>query len=90
MDWISYVFTALLTVSLGVEIYWIVKEHKEDKANYRFLVCKQDGKNLIPIDSFDCESDARQHYAYRADTMVVRIAAYELDYYCKELKHAVD
>lgn len=90
MDWISYVFTALLVVNLGVEIYLIVKKRKEDKAKYRFVVCKQDGKNLIPIDSFDCASDARQRYAYRADTMVVRIAAYELDYYCKELKHAVD
>ena len=90
MDWISYVFTALLAVNLGVEIYLIIKKRKEDKAKYRFVVCKQDGKNLIPIDSFDCASDAHQHYAYRADTMVVRIAAYELDYYYKELKHAVD
>ena len=62
MDWISYVFTALLVVNLGVEIYLIVKKHKEDKAKYRFVVCKQDGKNLIPIDSFDCASDAHQHY----------------------------
>lgn len=90
MDWISYIFMALWAITLGVEIYLIVKKHREDKANYRFVVCKQDGKNLIPIDSFDCESDAHQHYVYRADTMVVRIAAYELDYYNKELKHAMD
>ena len=42
MDWISYVFTALLVVNLGVEIYLIAKKRKEDKAKYRFVVCKQD------------------------------------------------
>ena len=56
MDWISYVFTALLAVNLGVEIYLIIKKRKEDKAKYRFVVCKQDGKNLIQIHSSDCAS----------------------------------
>lgn len=59
------------------------KKCKEDKANYRFLVCEQVGKSLVPIDCFNCKADARAHYVYRRDTVIIRITSSDLDWYQK-------
>lgn len=68
-------------VSIGLELYLITRKYKADKANYRFVVCTQQGTNLVPIDCFNCETDARAHYAQRADTVIVRMTSSDLDWF---------
>lgn len=85
MDWLLYILTALWAAAVALQIYVLVKKHKEEKANYRYAVCAQDGKALIPIDTFDCESDACQHYLYQANTIIVRVAATDLRWYEKHV-----
>ena len=85
MDWILYVLTALWAVACALELYVLVKKHKSDKANYRFVVCEQRGKSLVPVDTFDCESDARQHYAFYANKIIIRVSELDLRRYEKHV-----
>lgn len=71
----------LCIVSFVLETYLLIKKRKEQKANYRFVVCTQQGTNLVPIDCFNCETDARAHYAQRADTVIVRMTSSDFDWY---------
>ena len=83
MDWKLWILIVLWVFSIIEQLYVLVKKHKEDKANYRFLVCEQNGKSLTPIDCFNCEADARAHYVYRRDTVIIRITSSDLDWYQK-------
>ena len=83
MDWSIYVLIAVWGFGTAMELYVLIKRRKEDKANYRFLVCKEDGKSLVPIDCFACEADARAHYDYRRDTVIVRITSSDLEWFSK-------
>lgn len=83
MNWSVYVLIALWGFGTAMELYVLIKKRKEDKANYRFLVCEQVGKSLVPIDCFNCKADARAHYVYRRDTVIIRITSSDLDWYQK-------
>lgn len=83
MNWSVYVLIALWGFGTAMDLYVLIKHRKEDKANYRFLVCEQEGKSLVPIDCFNCEADARAHYVYRCDTVIIRITSSDLDWYQK-------
>lgn len=83
MNWSVYVLIALWGFGTAMDLYVLIKQRKEDKANYRFLVCEQEGKSLVPIDCFNCEADARAHYVYRSDTVIIRITSSDLDWYQK-------
>lgn len=84
MDWSIYVLIAVWGFGTAIELYVLIKRRKEDKANYRFLVCELDGKSLVPIDCFECEADARAHYVYKRDTVIVRITSSELERFQKQ------
>ena len=83
MNWSVYVLIALWGFGTAMDLYVLIKRRKEDKANYRFLVCGREGKSLVPIDCFNCEADARAHYVYRRDTVIIRITSSDLDWYQK-------
>lgn len=83
MDWSNFVLIAVWGFGAAMELYVLIKQRKEDKANYRFLVCEQHGKILVPIDCFNCEADARAHYVCRRDTVIIRITSSDLDWYQK-------
>ena len=85
MYWIICILIALWVATLASYFYLILKKHKEVKANYRFVVCEQHDKSLIPIDAFDCESDARQRYFYLANKVVVRVTESDLRWYRKNV-----
>lgn len=78
---IAKILVFLWTVSIVLELYLITRKYKADKANYRFVVCTQQGTNLVPIDCFNCETDARAHYAKRTDTVIVRMTSSDFDWY---------
>lgn len=81
MNWSVYVLIALWGFGTAMDLYVLIKKRKEDKANYRFLVCEQEGKSLVPIDCFNCETDARAHYAQQEDTVIVRMTSSDLDWF---------
>lgn len=83
MDWSIYVLIAIWGFGTAMELYVLIKRRKEDKANYRFLVCEQYDDCLAPIDCFDCEADARAHYAFRRNTVIVRITSSDLEWFRK-------
>ena len=83
MNWSVYVLIALWGFGTAMDLYVLIKRRKEDKANYRFLVCELEGKSLVPIDCFNCEADARARYVYRCDTVIIRITSSDLDWYQK-------
>ena len=83
MDWKLWILIVLWVFSIAEQLYVLIKKHKEYKANYRFLVCEQHDKSLTPIDCFNCEADARAHYVYRRDTVIIRITSSDLDWYQK-------
>ena len=83
MNWSVYVLIALWGFGTAMDLYVLIKLRKDDKANYRFLVCEREGKSLVPIDCFNCEADARAHYVYRRDTVIIRITSSDLDWYQK-------
>ena len=83
MNWSVYVLIALWGFGTAMDLYVLIKRRKEDKANYRFLVCELEGKSLVPIDCFNCKADARAHYVYRRDTVIIRITSSDLDWYQK-------
>lgn len=85
MDWILYILIAIWAIDCALQLYALIIKHREDKANYRYVVCTQDGKSLIPIDTFDCESDARQHHLYQANKIIVRVTATDLRWYGKHI-----
>lgn len=78
---IAKILVFLWTVSIVLELYLITRKYKADKANYRFVVCTQQGTNLVPIDCFNCETDARAHYVQREDTVIVRMTSSDLDWF---------
>lgn len=75
------ILIAVWTVSISLELYLIIRKYKADKAHYRFVVCTQQGTNLVPIDCFNCETDARAHYAQQANTVIVRMTSSDFDWY---------
>ena len=79
-----YILIAVWGFGTAMELYVLIKRRKEDKANYRFLVCQKDGKSLVPIDCFKCEADARAHYVYQRDTVIVRITSSDLEWFGKQ------
>lgn len=85
MFWIIWILIALWVVVLILDIYFIRKNTKEFKTDYRFVVCEQNGESLIPIDVFYCESDARQRYFYLANKVVVRVMESDLRWYRKNV-----
>lgn len=75
------ILIVLWIVFIGLELYLIIRKYKDNKANYQFVVCVQQGKSLVPIDCFNCETDARAHYVQRADTVIIRMRSSDLDWY---------
>ena len=81
MDWTLYILMAMWAITLAFELRMIIKKRRADKAEYRFIVCEQRGKELVPIDVFQSKLDARNHYTFQRNTIVVRITSSDLRRY---------
>ena len=85
MDWILYILMAMWATTLAFELRMIIKKRRADKAEYRFVVCEQRGKNLVPIDVFESKRDAINHHVYQRNIIVVRITSSDLRWYEKHV-----
>lgn len=85
MDWTLYILMAMWATTLAFELRMIIKKRRADKAEYRFVVCEQRGKNLVPIDVFESKRDAINHHVYQSNIIVVRITSLDLRWYEKHV-----
>ena len=85
MDWTLYILMAMWATTVAFELRMIIKKRRADKAEYRFVVCEQRGKNLVPIDVFESKRDAINHHVYQSNIIVVRITSSDLRWYEKHV-----
>ena len=85
MDWTLYILIAMWAITLAFELRMIIKKRRADKAEYRFIVCEQRGKNLVPIDVFESKLDAINHHVYQRNIIVARITSSDLRWYEKNV-----